>query len=534
MNRYLYVLALFLLSLFLGLEACQNPLEGVTIGLKDPIQSGVIECRLYDPAGNPLPANSRIIISGPDANAVVTTLNSKKYKITTDGVLLLAVSPEVMPSAQRPFRFTVAIVTPDYLTVVQPFVLTNGNRQVRSLPLISLSKPPVGMTPADQSGQPANTGTILSLHTSPTAQGDMARVQIPSGTSFTDREGKPVSGKLTLQLIHTNARTGNAAGQLPGGPVFSNVVGVGAGTSLRAQSVAGSISIKVFNEDFQLVQQLSQPGELNMDLNPGTVNPRAGRTIQPGDSIPLFSYDAVTGVWKPEKAGIVVREASTGRLTLQARFTQAVSYIAAWTTPVCSLGPVFSVRSKLTGVDVKYKCQLIDAQTKAVVTTFFAGVNNNDRIAIANQEAGRSFILRVFDETDAWGKGAKGGLIGESAPATSCDQTPIALLLNELPVPPSMQLQFQFSCPQGKLLDEASLPALMLTQYSEVGKDNWRDLVSATRTQRNVTSYKLRVGQRYDFRASTDGGASWPLRQNDYLVDKATWALKIKAEMYCK
>ena len=125
-------------------------------------------------------------------------------------------------------------------------------------------------------------------------------------------------------------------------------------------------------------------------------------------------------------------------------------------------------------------------------------------------------------------------MIAESGPGLTCDQTPVAINLAGLPVPPVMKLAFNFSCPGGMTLDESSLPALIKTQYSEVGKDVWHDLITATRTQRTATSYKLKVGRYYDFRASTDGGATWPLRQNNYLVDKPEWTLKIRAEMYCK
>lgn len=45
------------------MDACQNPIDGIQIRLKDPIQTGVVECRLYDPAGNPLPKGSRVLVA---------------------------------------------------------------------------------------------------------------------------------------------------------------------------------------------------------------------------------------------------------------------------------------------------------------------------------------------------------------------------------------------------------------------------------------------------------------------------------------
>jgi hypothetical protein len=125
-------------------------------------------------------------------------------------------------------------------------------------------------------------------------------------------------------------------------------------------------------------------------------------------------------------------------------------------------------------------------------------------------------------------------MIAESGVGESCSQTPIAINLKALPVPPVMNLEFAFSCPGGTQLDESLLPSLLRTQYSEAGKEQWRDLITATRTERRVESYKIQIGRTYDFRASTDGGATWPLRQNNYLVDKPEWVLKIRSESYCK
>jgi hypothetical protein len=208
--------------------------------------------------------------------------------------------------------------------------------------------------------------------------------------------------------------------------------------------------------------------------------------------------------------------------------------VVGWTESICALGPFFKVSSKLANVDVNYLCKLIDVTTGKQAASFYANVNNGSTIRIANQSKNRKLKLQIYDETDAWGKGAKGGLMAESGPGVSCDQTPVAINLAALPVPPVMKLEFYFTCPGGTKLDEASLPALIKTQYSDVGRNNWRDLITATRTNRKAASYKLKVGRSYDFRASTDGGATWPLHQNNYLVDKPEWTLKIRAEMYCK
>lgn len=533
-------IAYALTGLPLLLDACTNPLEGVQLRIKDPIQAGVLECRFYDPASNPLPAVNEISIGGPDADRVVTTLNTTRFKLNTDGTLLVAASPAATLAAASPFRFTVVVKADDYLTVVQPVVFTGPNRQTRYIRRINLKRLPPTLSAGRTTGQ-ANGGQVsapVSLTTTgQTETADRATLTVVPGIRLTDRDRQPVGGTLTLAAIHTNARTGDVLGQVPGGGVLSNVAGQNGGPalgSLRVMSMAGSVTFELYNEQYQLAKFMSEPLRWTMDLNPSTINATAGgRAIQVGDSIPLFSYDAFTNRWQPEKAGVVARNARTNGLEYRAQASHAAAYVACWTESVCPVGLVFNVSSNLASVDVNYLCQLVDATTNAPVYSFYANVNNGASIRTYNQVAGQRFKLRVFDETDAWGKGANGGLIAESGIGTTCNTTPVAINLSSLPVPPVMKLAFNFSCPGGTKLDESALPAEVRTQYSPAGKDAWRDLITATRTQRSVASYKLKIGQRYDFRASTDGGATWPLRQNDYLVDKPEWVIKIRAEMYC-
>ncbi len=530
-----------LLILMVLVEACHNPLDGVTIGLKDPIEDGVIAYQFYDPAGNPLPTTNQIKIAGPDAQQVVTTLNTKKYKINSDGNLLLAASPGTAISAQDPFQFTVVVEADSYLPVVQPVVLTSLDRQTRSIRRINLLNPPRTLNAAQGKGRAEADGAVATTFEVTTAAQnsavDHATVTVQSGTKLTNRTGAAVGGDLALSVIHTNARNDESASYIPGVGIMSAVAGRNGGPSLgtlRLLSIAGSVTIQLYNKEYELVRNLAPSVHWTMDLNPIAYNVSERRVIQAGDSIPLFSYDEFTSRWQEEKPGVVSRNPQTGRLECRAEAAHTAAYVAGWPELICAEGPFFKVSSKLANVDVNYLCKLIDVTTGKQVASFYANVNNGSVIRISNQSKNRKLKLQIYDETDAWGKGTKGGLMAESGTGISCDPTPVAINLAALPVPPVMKLEFSFSCPNGTTLDEASLPALIITQYSEVGQGNWHDLIRATRTNRKAASYKLKVGRYYDFRASTDGGATWPLHQNNYLVDKPEWTLKIRAEMYCK
>ncbi|ADB42371.1 hypothetical protein [Spirosoma linguale] len=534
------LICLFLLAAA-GLEACKNPLDGVKIGLKDPLQDGVATFRFYDPAGNPMPSVNQVTLAGPDASQIVTTLNSTRYKLNSDGMLMVAPSPTTEYSAQKPLRFSVVLEANDYLTVIQPVVISDVKQQFRWVRRININKPPVTLNAARTTASAAASGQVkatVSLNTTPQGTDtDRATATLPAGTTLSDRNGNSIGGNLTMVLIHTNARNAQAAQYVPGEGVMSSVAARNGGASLgtmRFISLAGSTTLQIYNNQFELTTALSPAVPITMELYQQAYNAQQNRVVQAGDSIPLFSYDEFTNQWQEEKPGVVRKNQQTGRLEYTIQATRAVAYVAGWAVVICASGPVFKVDSRLANVDVNYLCKLIDVATGNVVSTFYANANNGSIIWAYNQLKNQRLKLQVFDETDAWGKGAKGGLIGESAPGLTCDQTPIPINLGALPEPPPVTLEIKFSCPTGTTLDEASLPAIMKTQYSEVGKNEWNDLISVTRTNRKVVSYKIKMGRYYDFRASTDGGASWPLRQSNYLVDKSEWTLKINADMYCK
>jgi hypothetical protein len=530
-----------LLLLLVTIDACRNPLDGVTLGLKDPIQDGVVEARFYDPAGSSQPTDNQIQMAGPNGDQVVTTVNTKKYKINSDGNLLVAAAPGTGFSTQKPFRFTLVVDADEYLTVVQPFVLTSPDKQTRSIRRINLRKSPPAITAARTTGNAGSDGVVAAPFSATTANQnssiDHATVTVQPGTKLTDRDGAVVGGNLTLQVIHTNTRSGEANNHIPGEGIMTAVAGRNGGPSLgtvRLLSIAGSVTLQLFNEQYALATTLSPGVGWTMDLSPSTYNVVARRAAQAGDSIPLFRFDDFTYRWQEEKPGVVKKDPQTGRLLYQATALHTGAYVVGWTESICSVGPVFKVSSQLANVDVNYLCKLVDVTTGKTISAFYANANNSATIPIYNQSKNRTLKLQVFDQTDAWGNGAKGGLIAESGPGTTCDQTPVAINLAALPVPPVMKLAFEYTCPGGKTLDQSSLPALIKTQYSEAGKNDWHDLITVTRTQRKTASYKLKTGRYYDFRASTDGGATWPLHQDNYLVDKPEWTLKIRAEMYCK
>ncbi|MCY1384738.1 hypothetical protein D9M69_730320 [compost metagenome] len=100
--------------------------------------------------------------------------------------------------------------------------------------------------------------------------------------------------------------------------------------------------------------------------------------------------------------------------------------------------------------------------------------------------------------------------------------------------PKPLTIEMDNRCPGGGVIPDANLPAQMRIQFSEPGKNTWRDAGALTRNVRTSVTYRLKIGQRYDLRGSTDGGVSWPYTSKNAHVDKAYWYFELKDLGYCK
>jgi hypothetical protein len=129
----------------LGFWACQSPLEGFELGFKDPIEKAKIEIHFYNPSGS-LPTDLKISFAGPDSNLVVTNLNTKKFKVSPEGLLIVAVSPDVIPSGDKPVKFTIVADASGYTKSTRMVVFTNQSNQGVWIPMYNENNPPAGVS----------------------------------------------------------------------------------------------------------------------------------------------------------------------------------------------------------------------------------------------------------------------------------------------------------------------------------------------------------------------------------------------------
>lgn len=524
-----------LLTVFLALvTACQNPLENLAIGFKDPIEEGIVEIRFRSLKGA-IPKAVELTLAGADANEIVTTLNTNNFKINEDGVLLLAASPESNYSNTNPLNFLVVAQATDYLDIIQPVELADTGRQTVSPAWIKLTDPPLHLSATQLTGVNPSAGLTA---TTPVInqKKDNVTATFASGSELTDAGGKGLSGPFTAALVHIENRGNTPANYLPAGSIMSAVTGLD-GKDLGSQQlsqIAGAFSLELYDDQFRMAQQISKPVSCAMTLNPELINPTLGRPIQAGDVIPLFRHNRFTDRWQQEKPASVTRNTSTGQLECKMALSHPELWVAGWTQSVCDEGPVFIVSSHLTQVDIRYLCKVVDADTKQELNSFYTFLNNGDRITLTHLRQNQKVQFRVYNYNDAYSTGDPGQPLFETAPLLACNQTPQTLNLQKLPVPPSITVSFDFVCPPPTKLNESLLPAKIRLQYSAEGKREWSDLVTLERKNPKAMSYKLQLKKPYDIRVSTDGGATWPLEQTHFVPDNNRLAFEIASPEFCK
>ncbi|MDI9862196.1 hypothetical protein [Flectobacillus roseus] len=519
----------------LGFWACQSPLEGFELGFKDPIEKAKIEIHFYNPSGS-LPTDLKISFAGPDSNLVVTNLNTKKFKVSPEGLLIVAVSPEVIPSSDKPVKFTIVADASGFTKSTRMVVFTNQSNQGVWIPMFNENNPPAGVS-SKEVNIPNTQGGVLSANqtiSTGTQKPENASLVLVAGTQLTDIENKPVAGNLNVSIQHFDNR-GATRGFLPTGGVATNPVdanGKSLANPFDLPNFAGFVSIVMSNDQGQIVKKLSKPLELSLELNPATYNPRTKTNIKAGDMLPIFSFDIDKYEWKAEGESKIIQEGS--KLITKLNISHLTDWIAGWDREICRQGPTFVFKSNFTDVDLGYYCQIVNSRNSQLLSEFAVGINNNWSYTLSYLPKDADYIMvKVFNFNTHWG-GDRINPVASTRELEFCNPQSVEVDVRSIPTPPSVEVAFDIVCSSGKKVDVDALPATFKIQYSEVGKNNWQELIEMRRPNTTARTYKVREKNTYDFRASTDGGVTWPYKQLNKYLESTRISYRIEDKGFCK
>jgi hypothetical protein len=513
------------------LQSCKNPLDGFVLGFKEPIDKATIRIQFSLPNNGKLPDDLDFQIVGKDADKIVTNLNTKNFKISKEGVLIVAVSPEFVPSTTNPINITIVAESKDYTKIIKTINFTNnGNYSFY-----------FGFVKRNAAGNAnANQLTLIMPQSKPVEvqsfnNAEKVSITFPEKTSLLGLNNEILTGNIDLTLTHFSSK--NSKAYLPAGGIATNPVdkdNKALAEPFDFYQTAGMLSIEMSTDKDEIIKKFGIPIRISLEIDAAVINPITGKSVAIGDKIPLISYDTDNGLWKVEGDVVINKNNSSGKFEVSFDVSHLTYWIVGWPRNICRIGPSYTIKSPMNDLDIVYYSQLVDASNNQLIRDYFINVNNG---AVANinfiPKVAENVKFKVFNYNNYYGGDAKTPLF-ESTPLPLCGANSLVLDLSKLPIPKYVELDIKVVCPQGKVLDEAGLPAQMKVQYSEPDKSAWKDVGVLTRFNRKVKTYRMKLGEKYDMRGSTDGGVTWPYVQKNYLVDKQIWSFELPGKEYCK
>jgi hypothetical protein len=275
-----------------------------------------------------------------DGNGVPTTVFA-----VTGGSLAFQLDGSTQPSPGNPAELRFAVEGTGIIKTGSIHQIVSTEPEAIVMRVIETdAPPPKGITIAtDTEARTDNTGKVLEdvrIATTPDLNtGSTTLVTIPKDVVITDRDGAPLIGALTTQVVYFSPRELQSLQSFPGG-LEVHVNGAPSGSSDVLFKSAGMSSVEIRDGVGRIGRNFSGDGlELAIGIPAGTVNPFTTRTIADGERIPLWSSQASDGDWDFEGEAIAVLQPS-GNFTATFRARHLSLWNLDWNVALC--GPTAS------------------------------------------------------------------------------------------------------------------------------------------------------------------------------------------------
>jgi hypothetical protein len=373
------------------LDACKlkNPTDGFKIIVKaDALQAPNNFFVLDSKTGNQadLPANYEVAVTGPGAAYVFSPGGTKKI-VVIQGVLQFSLRKGFVPTAANPIKFNFEFHNSKYLDLVYPVEITSLDQFSENISLVNFDNPPSGSTgkkqdvPADTSGKTTTKVEIVI----PKAQGkeEAATVEIEAGTQLKDKDGNNVVGTIEAKILHATP-TDSSIGSFPGGITIAGTKDAsGAALPGGEISTTGWVNFEMSAGGKQ-VKTFSQPVSVNMEIKPGTINPKTGVAYVAGDDLDVYSLSAGENTWVKEGTTKVVKNDSTNKLEAP----MSINHLSVWMAGII-LAPCGNVlelgydnSANVNAISGKFEVYSIANALLASVNFTVPASNSNYRITV--------------------------------------------------------------------------------------------------------------------------------------------------------
>lgn len=305
------------------------------------------------------------------------TKNGSLYQLTGDTLSLA-----LLNTVNTDKSIKVVLDHPEFYSTDSQITLSPDSSEAQSLTLtltpkkIESTDTAITATESVLKSEKGEIKEAISLETpTPTDPAQKAAIdngnvllQLPAGTTVTDKNGNPVEGTLTANVTYFSNAVDQAGEEelssldaFPGGLSPTEILGEdGTGNLVGVDNngdptgtfiSAGFAAIEISNENGDRVANInSNDGENGVPITfevPGsTVIPDSGKSLKeayaldPNITIPLWSYNEDTGQWKSEGNTKVIEQKNDGASFLvQKKINHLSYYNLDWYQNTCNTAP---------------------------------------------------------------------------------------------------------------------------------------------------------------------------------------------------
>lgn len=376
----------------------KSPVEGVKVIFNTAEVENVVAVDFRDAGdGRQISGTVTVQFGGEDEELVTNLVQEEIDSIKTkSGLMNFSLKEGTTPTQSNPVNINLVASASGYVSTSKPVSITSIGKKSYTVYMVSKTNAPNGASAKTQSGGTTNssgavTGGAVQYSTDPESNsGATSSIEISEGTVIRDKQGNPLQGALTSDMIYYNPLQPEAMTALPGGS-YANVQGQGESYI----ATAGFVSIDIFDNSGREAESFSN-GSVNitMDIPAGTTNPSTGEDIKQGDQIPVYSYDESTGTWKFEST-TTVSSSRSGLLEAEVANVKHLSFYALlflW-NDFCTPGPTINVNGSFTSLTVVARSDMFGLQETYTLTP------TNVPYALPTAPSGLEIDVVVIDNT---------------------------------------------------------------------------------------------------------------------------------------
>ncbi len=531
MKRIYSFPTLLSIALLTLIYACANPFQDLDFAFKDPLTEATVLLQYANAntsSTEKIPSNLSVAVVGDGTERIKNLTGGEVIKPSSEGLLGLAIDPQQLPTAEDPVRLSVLAEADGYLSKLTRINMSDNTNVRQTVQLLNISQPPAGVTATQQT----YAGRSITLQTAELAgTGTKAEWTLPANLELKTLTGNSLVGDVRTALYYINPAMPNA--YLPGRTqtIYNAVDENDRKLSAFLFKSLAYFQLDAFTTGGRIIQGATGNTDVTVELI-GDQRLQNGQLVKEGDVVPFWRYDLTRGIWVRQNTLRIQRNASTNKLFIKTQLSNFSYYALAETQAVCEVGPTFQFQTNLNNVDIRYYAKLVDVATNQPVLETYLNLNNGATRTFSGLVQ-KTVRLQIFRANNHYG-GDQTTPIYTSAPIDLCDSRTVVAPVSFATPPTTLNVELVVKCPEGKEVDESKLPANLYIQYQVVGTDVWRDLITMTRSVREVASNKLEMGKRYRFRATPNPAIGWPLTQRDTLLNTTTYRLNIESDNFCR